>query len=96
MKNRVVVLSLFLGAFVATSVSPSQAIAHAAPEKVKWEYKVLTTSQLEALGGDKEGPSSLTAGLNKLGEDGWELVGIEPGHVPPPVKLPKYVFKRAK
>jgi hypothetical protein len=60
----------------------------------KWEYNILTTIEIEKLSGQQAG--ALVAGLNKLGEEGWELVAIEPGHVPPPVRLPRYVFKRPR
>jgi hypothetical protein len=48
---------------------------------VKWEYRILTKEQVMDLG-----KKDLTAGLNKLGDDGWELVVVEPA----------YVFKRQK
>lgn len=70
------------------------AVAQPAVQRSKWEYRVLTPSAIEELGG--KGTGALAAGLNKLGDDGWELVAIEPGHVPPPVKLSRYVFKRPK
>jgi hypothetical protein len=56
---------------------------------------VLASDRVEELGGDKRA-AGLEAGLNKLAEDGWELVAIEPGHVPPPVQRPKYVLKRPR
>lgn len=37
-----------------------------------WEYKVLYGKQLQGYGGAK----SEEEGLNKLGADGWELVGV--------------------
>jgi len=72
----------------------SYAIAQPAAQRSKWEYRVLTPSAIEELDGKDVG--TLAAGLYKLGDDGWELVTIEPGHVSPPVKLPRYVFKRPK
>jgi hypothetical protein len=39
-----------------------------------WEYRVLTRSSLAQLGKD-----NLEAGLNELGAEGWELIGIETG-----------------
>jgi uncharacterized protein (TIGR03067 family) len=44
-----------------------------APVGTKWEYKVMTESHLVKLGGK----DSLTAGLNKMGEESWELVNVE-------------------
>jgi hypothetical protein len=46
-----------------------------------WEYRVLTKDQVLALG-QKE----LVAGLNRLGEQGWELAAVDSA----------YIFKRAK
>jgi hypothetical protein len=56
---------------------------------VKWEYKVIHANRSRDL--DK-----LEEVLNKLGDDGWELVAIEAGHIPPPVTPGRYVFKRPK
>jgi hypothetical protein len=39
----------------------------------QWEYKVLSEADIRKLGKD-----NLTAGLNQLGHDGWELVGFDP------------------
>jgi hypothetical protein len=46
--------------------------------KVQWQYKVITRPELEKLAprGSKD---RFTAGLNALGEQGWELVAVEPG-----------------
>jgi hypothetical protein len=38
----------------------------------RWEYKVVSEADILKLGKD-----DLAAGLNKLGEDGWELVAFE-------------------
>jgi hypothetical protein len=46
----------------------------------RWEYKVLSEGDISRLGKD-----GLTTGLNKLGEDGWELVGFE---------KTRFIFKR--
>jgi hypothetical protein len=42
------------------------------PLRPRWEYKVLSEGELLKLGKD-----DLAAGLNKLGEDGWELQGFD-------------------
>jgi hypothetical protein len=47
----------------------------------KWEYRVLTKEEVSALG-----KKDLARGLNKLGEEGWELAAIETA----------YIFKRPK
>ena len=63
---------------------PSKATQPAATGQpgVKWEYKALTRSEILQLG-DKD----LTTGLNKLGDEGWELVSSIPG---------EFYFKRLK
>src|SRR6266702_2739036 len=45
-----------------------------APEapRIRWEYSVLTKEEVA-----KAGKDDFRAGLNKLGEEGWELVTIE-------------------
>jgi hypothetical protein len=45
---------------------------------VKWEYKALTDADIEKLApeGSKD---KLTDGLNKLGDNGWELVTVVMG-----------------
>jgi hypothetical protein len=47
----------------------------------KWEYRIVTKEQLLDLGN-----KDLVAGLNKLGDEGWELIAVEP----------LYIFKRPK
>jgi hypothetical protein len=47
----------------------------------RWEYRVLTKDQVLDLG-----KKDLAAGLNTLGEEGWELVAVEPA----------YIFKRPR
>jgi hypothetical protein len=47
----------------------------------RWEYRVLTKAQLLELG-----RNDLTAGLNKLGDEGWELSAFDAA----------YIFKRPK
>src|SRR5262249_43830656 len=48
----------------------------------KWEYKVMSETDLLKLGKD-----NLSAGLNKLGDDSWELVGLAAS---------QFIFKRQK
>ena len=64
----------------------AEAAGPAAPEKAvsagpKWEYKVLTKDEIAELAN-----KDLAAGLNKLGEEGWELVVVDTS----------YIFKRPK
>jgi hypothetical protein len=47
----------------------------------RWEYRVLTKDQVLDLG-----KKDFTAGLNKIGAEGWELIAVEGG----------YIFKRPK
>jgi hypothetical protein len=94
--NRVLMAcgGLFLAAVVTDGARPVPASAQPAMAPAKWEYKVLTPPAIEKLGGKE--PGAFGTGLNKLGEEGWELVAIEPGHVPAPVRLPRYLFKRPR
>jgi hypothetical protein len=41
-------------------------------ERARWEYKVMTTAEVRSLG-----KKDLDAGLNQLGHEGWELVGMD-------------------
>src|SRR5690242_12280434 len=73
-------LPLALG--LVASSPPAVRSAEPRPEAVlKWEYRVLSKEQVLELG-----KKDLTAGLNALGEEGWELVAAEPS----------YIFKRPK
>src|SRR6516162_1884631 len=47
----------------------------------KWEYRVLTKEQILDLG-----KKDLAAGLNQLGDEGWELAAVESA----------YIFKRPR
>ena len=49
--------------------------------ETRWEYRVVTKEQLLDLGN-----KDLVAGLNKLGDEGWELAAVESA----------YIFKRPK
>jgi hypothetical protein len=59
----------------------------------KWEYKVIFYHELMKLGGSKGSvtydPNIKLKALNKLGSEGWELVGIEGTH-----NQPDFYFKR--
>jgi hypothetical protein len=41
-------------------------------ERPRWEYKVMTPADVRSLG-----KKDLDAGLNRLGDEGWELVGMD-------------------
>lgn len=71
---------LTLAAFILTGW---QAPALCADDKsfAKWEYRVVTKDQVLELG-----KSDLSAGLNQLGSEGWELVVVDGG----------YIFKRQR
>jgi hypothetical protein len=59
----------------------SQFAARSAEGTPQWEYRVLTKAQILDLG-----KKDLAAGLNKLGDDGWELAAFDSA----------YIFKRPK
>jgi hypothetical protein len=48
------------------------------PVKVKWQYKALTDPDIEKLA-PRGSQDALLDGLNKLGDQGWELVTVIPG-----------------
>jgi hypothetical protein len=58
----------------------------------RWEYVVHAQDELTKLGG-----GDVQAGLNNLGEDGWELVTVDPGAGPgrQQPRQPRYYFKRS-
>jgi hypothetical protein len=63
----------------------------------RWEYRTVTRQELLDLG-----KNDVNAGLNKLGDDGWELVAVRPGAAAGPERGPRrpgesgteYYFKR--
>jgi hypothetical protein len=59
------------------------------PAHPQWEYLVKSRPDIE-----KTGEGSLPAGLNKLGEEGWELVSAEPAQATG--RSQEYIFKRSK
>jgi hypothetical protein len=73
---------LLLALVVAGTMSGTAPAADGKPgADSRWEYKVLTRSQVIDLG-----KKDLAAGLNQLGDEGWELVAIDGD----------YIFKRPK
>jgi uncharacterized protein (TIGR03067 family) len=63
--------------------------AEQAPAGVpRWEYRIINAAEVARLGQDE-----LTAGLNLLGDGGWELVLVEQ---PGSGRSPLYYFKRPK
>jgi hypothetical protein len=75
------VVLVVLGVALALQPLTTSLAARQPAVVVKWEYRVLTKEQIIDLG-----KKDLAAGLNKLGDEGWELVVAEP----------QYVFKRPK
>ena len=74
------VVLLTLGFAVGILPFSAASAADSKPDVVfRWEYRVLTEEQVIALG-----KKDLAAGLNKLGDEGWELVTVG-AH---------YIFKR--
>jgi hypothetical protein len=68
----------FASGTLRSSEAPSEGRAEAVP---KWEYRILTKEQILELG-----KRDLAAGLNKLGDQGWELAAVEMA----------FIFKRPK
>jgi hypothetical protein len=62
-----------VGVAAAAPFSVAQAQEPAPTGLPKWEYRILTREQVAELG-----KNDIAAGLNRLGDDGWQLVTIEP------------------
>lgn len=69
-----------ISAVLTASVVIVAASWHLAPSaepkagQARWEYRVLKYEQLKKLAGEDK---DLVAGLNKLGQEGWELAAAE-------------------
>jgi hypothetical protein len=110
------VAALFATAAVSICASAllfAQAPTTGNPSAPRWEYKATTRVDIENLGSSSDAKPSnipslntnkLTAGLNQLSEEGWELVLIEPaytrqlgGEGNPRVNYsPTYILRRSK
>jgi hypothetical protein len=69
---------LSLAIVVCATLLQGSALTAAEPKPIvgpRWEYRVLTKEQVLELG-----KKDLVAGLNRLGEEGWDLVAVEPAH----------------
>jgi hypothetical protein len=66
---------------IAVVGGTSQLAARSSESTNQWEYRVLTKAQVLDLG-----KTDLAVGLNKLGDEGWELAAIDTA----------YIFKRPK
>src|SRR5688572_11016781 len=92
-------LVVLMAVFLTLADPSSQAVAVPSPAQggFKWEYKVYTEVELANLSETK----SLEASLNKLGDDGWELVAIRSSNETPAALAKKgssalFVLKRLK
>src|SRR5262245_41625953 len=99
LKSGALVLVLIVGTtegLSATAVGEPEKAQAKAP--IKWEYKAHSYDEIKLLEFNKRGMDTRDYGLNMLGDEGWELVAIEP---PVPGPIPNfggrpalYVFKR--
>lgn len=91
-----VVLVIALVPLASWLMRPAAATPALKETSPKWEYKAIDRSKLYELGKktvEKQGDEQLTAGLNALGEEGWQLVAID--SLPNGVRT-FYCFRRAK
>lgn len=77
------------GGFGGPGAAPFGQMAAGPARPMAWEYRVLSRGSLTELG--KE---SLEAGLNQVGAEGWELVGIDAGPVAKSSAAHSYIFRR--
>jgi RNA polymerase sigma factor (sigma-70 family) len=97
-----VVFAVLAGAAVMSQTPAGQRPDPAAAKaRVRWEYRALSHDQIKAFDFTKRGIDSVEDGLNVLGEEGWELVAIEPAERNPQAaggwsRPALYVFKRQK
>jgi hypothetical protein len=74
-------LALLAIAIVGSTLPPPNVSAQGKAGASKWEYRSLTKGEVLELGN-----KDLTTGLNKLGDEGWELAAVDSA----------YIFKRPK
>jgi hypothetical protein len=67
---------------------------------LQWEYRTQWEYRMEYEGAVRKlGKDDVAAGLNRLGQDGWELVTVDQvqaGAGASAVRVPRYFFKRPK
>jgi hypothetical protein len=82
------------------AVPASKSDKDGAKTKTRWEYKALSYADIKSVEFNRRGTDTSDGGLNMLGDEGWELVAIEPPvrnpHVPVGDRPALYVFKRQK
>lgn len=99
MKRLLIAVPVVLLLALSLSAPPAGGQPAKPPAVVKWEYKSIRLNDISAYGGKYE--PNLDKGLNRLGEEGWELAAIETVVFPyttsgPVHPSPMYVFKRQK
>jgi RNA polymerase sigma factor (sigma-70 family) len=113
-KNAAVALLVVLVLTVGAGTVISRSSAEEQPDREKpvpsdkskakittlWEYKRLSHDDINAIEFNRRGTDTPEGGLNMLGDEGWELVAIDPpvrGNYSPVGDRPAfYVFKRQK
>jgi Domain of unknown function (DUF4177) len=94
MRTRFVAIAtaLVLGMMVSIALVAAPAPKDQSPAKgTGWEYKVFNVDRLWAVAG--EGNQSTEKSLNKLGEDGWEMIAAVPRN---PGAVAEWYFKRPR
>jgi hypothetical protein len=110
-RNAAVALVLLITAAAVASQAPTtteppdSTLSGDAIERGRWEYRVLPRADVVRLAPRHRGEfiraedvlGDLNVGLGVLGEQGWELVSVEPYHKEGYVSWPTmYVFRRPK
>jgi hypothetical protein len=89
-----IVLSLPPGTRPSPKGSGAATQTRVASPRAKFEYKVLIEPEVRSLGQDAA--DTLVAGLDALGEEGWELVSVESVPAGTPQTRGRFIFKRPK
>lgn len=90
--------TMLIGIGILTMFTRNDTVRAADPTKTEWEYKVVDENDVAQASNPKlEYPdskhcSAQTRGLNKLGSEGWEVVGTHSSDK----SLHRYILKRAK
>jgi hypothetical protein len=79
---------------LVAALYPRDTTAQIQRGRIQWEYKALRASRVAELA-PRGSSDAMSDGLTVLGDDGWEMVAVDPPIVNPNL-APTYIFKRPK